>query len=316
VLVPSLEQMPAAVADERVADAATEPGAVSIAAVVDAAVDIDELESQPRLASQRRKHNYFGWIVPLACMGVLAAIGSFLLRRPPEKLEGTIVGERLTDIELAPFRVDNRRLGRTKLEAQPILENLESSPVRAGTPSLILEFKGVAGGIEVSLRTAGRAELFRVDPAKSKRLAEFIDDYKQEFRAAVDATLDESVPRFLKAVEKRTERDREVEGLADLRDTVGLASLMRASGFGYYVQATIGNQAYPCVHEDNQGRLFFALPDDTQEFELVGRDRPRTSGQDAPRFPGRYTVRISEQATTITPDAPDGNEKVRKALKK
>jgi hypothetical protein len=46
------------------------------------------------------------------------------------------------------------------------------------------------------------------------------------------------------------------------------------------------------VHEDAQGRLYFALPIDTLEFELVGRPRsPKAPGTGLP-FPGRYRVTV------------------------
>ena len=102
---------------------------------------------------------------------------------------------------------------------------------------------------------------------------------------------------------------------ADAMDiTLTLASLMHANGFGFHVQAAIGKQAYPCLLEDNQGRLYFALPSGMQEFDLVGRDRTPISSNDAARFPGRYTVHVSDQTITINREAPDAKEKVRKAL--
>ncbi len=313
VRVPALQSVAPATAEQTGSTAAPpSPIAASLAAIADE----DELDGLPMPLSHQHKRNYLGWMVPVACLGLLAAIGSVLMKKPPVKFEGTLVGERLTDVELGPVRVDNNRLGRPKLEAQRAFDNLDVAPLRAVTQSLILEFKGAPAGIEVSLRTSDQAEFFQVDPGKDKRLATFIDDNKQRFRAAVDEELDRSIPEFLAAVEKRTERDREVQGLAEFRDSVGLASLIRGTGFGYHVQAAIGKQAYPCALEDNQGRLFFALPTGTQEFELVGRDRAPKSATDTPRFTGRYTVRISDQTITIKKEAPDGNEKVRKSLRK
>jgi hypothetical protein len=128
--------------------------------------------------------------------------------------------------------------------------------------------------------------------------------------------LKQAVPKFFEALEKRSEKDREIEGLAEFRDSVGLASLMKSTGFGYYVQASVGKKGYPCIQEDSQGRLYFALPVDTQEFELVGRDRAPKSNKNATRFPGRYTIRISETPITLHKEPEDGNEKVRKVLKK
>src|SRR4029079_18980528 len=96
------------------------------------------------------------------------------------------------------------------------------------------------------------------------------------------------------------------------RDSVGLASLV--SGFGYYVQAAIGKQAYPCVLEDRDGRLVFVLPAETQEFEIVGRTRGVKASKDAPQFPGRFTVQVSKKSATINQEAPDPKEKIRKLL--
>jgi hypothetical protein len=271
-------------------------------------------EVRSRRQARRPGRNYLNWMFPVACLGLLTAIGSILLRKPPDKFEGRITGERLTDSELGPFRIEGKRLGRSKAELEPVIDSLESSPLRAKTASLTVDFKGVDGRLEISMRTTDRAELYRVDPNKDKRIAGFIDDQKRKYRAAVNETLDEAVPKFLRAVEGRTDRDRDVHGLAEFRDSVALAAAMRGTGFGYFVQAAVGKQAYPCVMEDTEGRLFFALPAGTEEFDLVGRERTSASNRSVPRFNGRFTVVISDRVITINKESPDGNEKVRKAL--
>lgn len=310
------DSSPVAVMEGPASAAAPRPVAAPTAQSIASIVDEDELEGLPMPLSRRRKRNYLGWMIPVACLGVLAAVGSILVKKPPVRFEGRIAGDKVTDIELGPVRVDNSHLGQPQRDSQAAFENLENSPVRAVSQSLIMEFHGVSGGIEILLRTSDQSDFYRVEPGKDKRLAAFIDDNKQKFRSAVEEELDRSLPEFLTAVQQRTERNRDVKGLAEFRDSVGLASLMRGSGFGYHVQAAIGKQAYPCILEDNQGRLFFALPTGTQEFELVGRDRAPKSSKDAARFTGRYTVRVSDQEVTIKKEAPDGNEKVRKALRK
>ncbi|MBS0264554.1 MAG: hypothetical protein JSS02_21650 [Planctomycetes bacterium] len=267
-------------------------------------------------SSRRPARNYFGWLIPFSCIGLLFAVGWVLLQKPPEKLEGRLVGERLTDTEFESSRVDSRRFGRTKAEVQTILETLEIAPVRANTPTLNLEFRAANNSMEIAVHTTGRSEFFRVDPAKDKKLAAFIDDHKQDYRAAVDQGLQQAVPKFLAELEPRAEKSREIEGLAEYRDAVGLASLMKGTGFGYFVQASIGKQGYPCIHEDTQGRLYFALPEGTREFELVAHSRAPRSPQHRLHFAGRYTVRISENPITLKKEPEDGNEKVRRALKK
>src|SRR5205823_1138938 len=106
------------------------------------------------------------------------------------------------DTELGPFRVDNQYLGKSSTEAKAVLSHLEESPIRASSQFLTLEFRGTAGGISLSLRTAEGAEFYRVDPTQAKLLAKYLEDNKSEFKTAVENELTRSVPEFLEAVEK------------------------------------------------------------------------------------------------------------------
>jgi DNA-directed RNA polymerase subunit RPC12/RpoP len=261
---------------------------------------------------RRRRSKVLGLLIPVWCIGVIAGIGAWLMQKPPVKLEGNLTGERLTDLELGPFRVNHEYVGKSKDEAKAVFERLENEPIRASSQLLTLEFKGSASGISLLLRTAEGAEFYRVDPGPDKLLAKYLDDHRSDFKTAVQDELTRSVPEFLAAVEKRGDHKTEFPGLAEFRDSVGLASLV--SGFGYYVQAAIGKQAYPCILEDKDGRLFFVLPEGTKEFEIVGRDRGGKTSKDGPRFPGRFWVQVSKKSATINQDAPDPKEKIRKAL--
>ena len=268
---------------------------------------------------RRQRNNVLGLMVPVVCVGLIAAVGAWLLQKPPVKLEGSLAGERVTDLELGPFRIDNDYLGRIKSEAQAIFERLEAEPIRASSQLLTLEFKGSTGGINtgginLSLRSADGAEFYRVDPRPDKLLSKFLAEHQDEFKTAVQNELARSVPEFLAAVEKRGEEKQDIAGLAEFRDSVGLASLV--TGFGYQVQAAIGKQAFSCVLEDRDGRLFFALPAGTEEFEIAGRETGGKSSRGAPRFPGRYSVQVSKKSATIHRESPDPKDKIRKLLEK
>lgn len=286
------------------------PGADSLAAFA------TESHAEIPWTRPRRRQgvNLLGLLVPVVCIGLVVGLGAWLMRKPPVKLEGALTGERLTDIELGPFRVDNKYLGKSDAEARAVFERLENEPVRASSQFLTLEFRGTPGGISLWLRTAEGAEFYRVDPGLAKLLSAYLDEHQDEFKTFVQNELAHSVPEFLEAVENRGDEKKEFPRLAEFRDSVGLASLV--SGFGYHIQAAIGNQAYPCVLEDRDGRLLFVLPADTEEFEIVGRPRGGKSAKDAPQFPGRFTVHVSKKSATINKEAPDPKEKIRKLLNK
>src|SRR4029077_15922735 len=117
------------------------------------------------------------------------------------------------------------------------------------------------------------------------------------------------VPEFLKAVEERPQGKREVSGLAEFRNSVGLASLVR--GFGFHVQAVIGRDVYPCVHEDDEGRLYFSLPLETHEFEIIGCGNLTRGSPDNPPFPGRYKVSVTKKPVTANKEVLDPKEKIK-----
>ncbi len=247
---------------------------------------------------RRPRSNLLGLLVPVVCVGLIAGIGAWLMRTPPVKLEGNLTGERLTDIELGPFRIDPEYLGNAKREGRAALERLEADPIRASSQLLTLEFKGSTGGthqggISLALRSADGAEFYRVDPSPDKRLSKYLAEHQDEFKTAVQNELTRSVPEFLAAVEKRGDEKKELAGLAEFRDSVGLASLVR--GFGYHVQAAIGKQAFPCVLEDRDGRLFFALPSGTEKFEIVGRERGGKSSKRRTAVSGSLCCRSVEE---------------------
>lgn len=272
----------------------------------------EEPEGIPSLMTARRS-SLAGLLLPLAGVAVLAAIAAVLLHQPAPRLEGTLTGERLTDIEFGPFRVPNEYLGAAKRSARDVISNLQSQPIRAVSPMLMLEFQGSPGGINVLIRCGDAAAFYRVDPRQDRNLAKYLDQENDRLTAARNRELTESLPAFVSALAKRTEDQRDVAGLAEFRNSVGLNSIVRS--FGREVQAGTGRQAYPCVYEDAEGCLYFALPVDTSEFEITGRARSPRSSPDDPQFPGRYRVVVSKEPVTVKNETSDSKQKIRKLLR-
>jgi DNA-directed RNA polymerase subunit RPC12/RpoP len=271
-------------------------------------------DSGEYLVGDRIQHfNLLGLLIPVACVAILAAVAAWLLHKPEPKLEGTLAGERLTDIEFGPFIVDNRYLGRPKAAAREVFQSLEGAPLRATSQLLVLEFEGSSDGISVLIQSADGCEFYRVDPRSDRTLSKYLAREKGRLAANVENVLKESVPEFVRAIENRPEGGREVPGLAEFRNSVGLAALVQ--GFGHHVQAVIDRQIYPCVHEDDDGRLYFSLPVGTQEFEFVGREESAPPSRENPPFPGHYKVSVAKEPVTVNKKKLDPKERVRELLK-
>lgn len=279
-----------------------------------AAIAVESSDDLPITSGKAGGFNLAGWLIPLVCLALIVGVGVWLTQKPPLKLEGSLAGERLTDFEFGPVPIDKAVLARSRRKARDATEYLELTPIRAGSQFLSLEFRGSPSGIGVSIRTTDGSEFYRVDPTQNQRLAKYLEAQQEEFKAARQTDLTRSVPEFLDAIEKRGEGKRELAGLAEFRDSVGLTSLV--GGFGHQVHAVIGKNSYPCVHEDPTGRLFFALPRGTKEFEIVGRTKSARAPKDAPGFPGRYQVHVAKEPVTVNKEAEDPKQKVKDLMKK
>jgi hypothetical protein len=274
--------------------------------------DEDVLEGIPATRAAR-SFNLVGVLFPLACVGILAAVAAWLLHKPEPKLEGTLTDERLTDFEFGPFRLDDSFLGRPLREAREAFSSLESDPLRAASELLTLEFYGSPAGIGIVIQPGAGSEFYRVDPRQDRRLAKYLEKENARFEAVRKQQLASSVPAFLEAVEKRAESERDRPDLAEYRNAVGLAAICR--GFGLQVQAAIDRQAYPCVHEDADGFLYFSLPQGTEEFELTARESSAKASKNQAPFPGRYRVVVAGEPVAVNKEAPDAKKKVRKLLR-
>lgn len=278
------------------------------------AIAVESSDDLPITSGAMGRFNLVGWLIPVFCLALIIGVGAWLMQKPPVKLEGTLAGERLTDIEFGPFPIDAAILARSRRKAQDVIEYLELTPIRAGSQFLSLEFRGSSSSIGVTIRTTDGSEFFRVDPTQNQRLARYLEEQQDEYKNARQTDLTRAVPEFLDAIEKRGEGQRELAGLAEFRDSVGLAALV--GGFGHQVHAVIGRNSYPCVHEDPVGRLFFALPRGTREFEIVGRPKAPRAPKDAPAFPGRYQVHVATEPVTVNKEAEDPKQKLRDLMKK
>ena len=254
------------------------------------------------------------WLAPVVCLLALAGVAAWLVNHSEAKLEGELSGRPLEDIEIGPVRLDDDLLEREEPVVRKVCEHLESDPLHIGSRLFTVEFHGHSSGrLDLFVRAADGAEIHVVDPSQDKRLANYLARHKTGLARARQLILEKSVAKFIKAVDAHRRQAHDPPDLTEFRQSVGLAGLVR--GFGLFVVARRGEQTFPCVHEDRQGRLYFVLPREDDDFELTGRDPDRTAGDVSQRFPGRYAVHVAREPIGISDESPKPKPKSRKARK-
>jgi len=240
---------------------------------------------------RRRKSRSFVYVLPLVLVVILTFGGLFFLFKPEPPLTGALKGEQVDVQELGPFVIDRSYCTVPDDQFEAIREFLSTSPLRARSQLLRVEFQGMKKGIGVSIHTGDETEFVRVDPTESERLQKFVAGHLEAYEARRREALEAAVPEFLVAIDRRRNEGQEIDRMLDYRNRVGLATAV--GGFGFVVAARHQGALYPCVHQDRQGVLYFSLPRRAREFELVGQQPPST--RDPPAFPGQFVVKVSRK---------------------
>lgn len=248
--------------------------------------------SQGALLKRRQKFRKVVYLVPIALVVSIASVGLYFLVKPEPPLVGKLKAERVDVQELGPILIDRAYCQVPEDQFAEVLEFLRTNPLRARSQLLRVEFQGLAKGVGVAIHTGDETEFVRVDPAEDARLQKFLARHAEVYDQRRRDTLQAAVPEFLTAIDRRRKEGGEIENLLDYRNRVGLATSVH--GFGFVVVARHRGALYPCVHEDRQGRLYFALPRQAREFELAGQ-QASPSKRDPREFAGKYEVRIGRK---------------------
>lgn len=256
--------------------------------------------------TRRKKSRTIVYIIPVVLVVIVAAGGLFFLFQPDPPLTGVLKAEQVDTQELGPFVIDRSYCAIPEDQFDTIREFLTTSPLRARSQLLRVEFQGVKKGIGVSIHSGDETEFVRVDPAENERLWKFLEHHVDAYEEQRREGLKSAVPEFLKAIDRRRTEGHDIDRMLEFRNRVGLATAVH--GFGFVVAARHQGTLYPCVHEDRQGILYFSLPRQAREFELVGQQAG--SRRDPQSFPGQFTVKVGRKKSAGTkPDKSEQREK-------
>jgi hypothetical protein len=149
------------------------------------------------------------------------------------------------------------------------------------------------------LRPGTDAELVRVNPRARPAVAAFAGEHAGQLDGVVQEERTTSVRQLVLDWQSAAGSGMRLGNLLKYRDSVGLNALVK--GLGYHSTAIVGNTAYPCVHEDDKGWLYFALPQGVKQFMLTRRE---LKGHESP-LPEEYqiTVRVAAPKTAAAPEA-------------
>jgi hypothetical protein len=252
--------------------------------------------SYARQVRQRKQSSWAALLLPLLFGGVLVALAGGYWWYSRDTMTGPMNGERLAPGTLLQARIPAALAGTSRDLYLDAAKGLQVDPAVINSELLQVEFHGGPYGLETWLSAGPEADLVSVPVRENNLVARFNSKHAAELIAPRDTEMAAAAAKFISDWQNATRDGMELGNTRDFRDSLGLNSLL--GGLGYHSAALIGNKYYPCVHEDEEGRLYFAVPRGTASFIVT--ERP-IEGQDSV-FPDEYRFDVTVvQPTTPAP---------------
>ncbi len=137
-------------------------------------------------------------------------------------------------------------------------------------------------GLELRLYPGPDNDLYRVDILQNEPLQEYYASHSAELEEQRKEVLVDAASSFLEQMVVKEDLLRKNSRLLiEIRDRMVLTAMVH--GLGFRLVAEVNGKQYPCVWQDKQDRLYFALPKETTNFiiretEIVGQNKafPKT----------------------------------------
>lgn len=255
--------------------------------------------SYAREVRQRRKGAWASLMVPLLFIALLtaAAVGYWWYQR--DTMTGPLTGERLPVGEALIARIPPGAATVSREDYLDVAAALRANPTVVASDVLLVEFRGGAYGIEIWVMPGTDSDIVRVPVRQNPVVAEFNSKHAATLNAPLQAELQTAATGFITDFQNATAGGMVIGNAADYRNSLGLNALL--GGLGYHSVARVGTTDYPCVHEDGDGNLYFAVPRGATSFVVT----ERTFGERPSVFPGeyRFDVTVTEPPASAKPKA-------------
>lgn len=216
---------------------------------------------------RRQRKNRLVWVIPVMALLAFAGVviwwtSPFATRLP---MRGALIAVPLPSNELFSTEIPASRFGEDEA-AKTLLDRLTSEPVSLRSGLMRVEFRGGPKGVTVFVEAGTEAGLFRVDLSGEVAIQRYLESHRATLEQARSSIETAAAEEFREAILNGDESSRD---LSRFRDRLGLTALQ--GGFGHRIMAAVDSTLFPCVYQEAERSVVFALPVGTPQFRIVGR---------------------------------------------
>jgi hypothetical protein len=265
------------------------------------------IDNATAMRMRRDRPRVRGWMwVSLAFVVAAIGIGAAFWWQQKSNPVYTARGEVLAETSLSSV-IPQKEIDIPEADWAAIKKALEQSPADLRSPQMNITFESAPRGIKVGLKPGRNRELVAVPIRDVPELVEASSSTNQAMREPRRKALAESLGEMSAQIQSATRAGKPAD-LSNFGVSVGVTGLGGPLGFACH--AVIDRNAYACVFEDREGRLYFLVPTGATDFVI----RPREAGNAAQVLPPRLQVHVTVSrgdVETKSNQKPDGDEKLK-----
>ncbi|MFN3158645.1 MAG: hypothetical protein ACE37I_04980 [Rubinisphaera brasiliensis] len=227
----------------------------------------DPLISATRRSKARNQSSLLTAIVFLA-IAVGLGIGAYVWLQP--KMQGDLTAEQVSPDALKTKTLSPKTLGHGDAYRQFLKTHVDDR-ININSQLLRTSLEPTEAGLLVNVSPAGGCDLYRVNVLQNKALQQYHLDHYGELEKQRLAQIQDAAGEFFEQIAEAEDVLRgNPANLLQYRDRLILPAGVDALGFR--LAAFVESTMYPCIWQDKDDRLYFAVPKGTKRFEIRERE--------------------------------------------
>lgn len=259
----------------------------------------EEYQGSPAMAQYRNRQPLPTWIYALPVLAIVIVVGAIVgyMKLNEKHYVGELDGERVEPKKPISVTVSWQEAGATEDQVKFVRQVLDKTSIPLASNLMVVSFLSDVRGIIVEVKDGYDTDIVRIDPHKVPIVSGWLSQNSERLQITRSTTIGRAANDFVSRVSTAVQNQSGIRDMAEFRDRLGVPALNRT--LGHWVEAVVDGKIFPCIYEDPQGVLYFAVPSNARMFEIQEKSERKGGRVLPPSF--RLTVKVPPRTIVDSP---------------
>lgn len=259
----------------------------------------DEYQGSPAMAQYRNRQPLPTWVyaLPVLAIVIVAAAVAGYMKLNEKHYVGELDGERIEPKKPISVTVSWQEAGATEDQVKLVRQVLDKTSIPLASNLMVVSFLSDVRGIIVEVKDGYDTDIVRIDPHKAPIVSAWLSQNAERLQITRSTSIGRAANDFVSRVANAVQNQSGIRDMAEFRDRLGVPALNRT--LGHWVEAVVDGKIFPCIYEDPQGVLYFAVPSNARMFEIQEKSERKGGRVLPPSF--RLTVKVPPRTIVDSP---------------